>query len=69
MSTKKPSIQSLQETWEKDYFPSKYPDFRFFCPFCGAVEVFFELNKKYSSPIGRCLDCKQEWFDNENGDC
>ncbi len=66
MSTKTSSLKFLKEKWEDNYAPSGYPDFRFFCPYCGSLEIYFELNETYRFPIGYCLDCNTEWFDNEN---
>ena len=66
MSTKTSSLQFLKEKWKQNYAPSGYPDFRFFCPSCGSLEIYFEFNQTHSFPKGHCLDCNIEWHDNEN---
>jgi hypothetical protein len=38
----------------------EYPDFRFACPNCGALDVLMEW-KHYDALRGHCLDCKIEW--------
>ena len=38
----------------------KYPDLRFACPNCGALDVLLEL-EHFDTLKGHCLDCKIEW--------
>ena len=38
----------------------KYPDLRFACPNCGALDVLIEW-KYFDTLKGHCLDCKIVW--------
>jgi len=38
----------------------KYPDFRFFCPNCGTLEVLIK-GQSFDLLRGLCLECKMEW--------
>ena len=38
----------------------KYPDFRFFCPNCGTLEVLIK-GQSFDLLRGLCLECKLEW--------
>lgn len=40
----------------------RYPDVRFACTHCGSLDVYFEIDTD-SLVKGRCLDCKNEWFE------
>ena len=38
----------------------KYPDFRFFCPKCGTLDVLIK-RQSFDLLRGFCLECKMEW--------
>ncbi len=38
----------------------KYPDFRFFCPNCGTLDVLIK-GQSFDLLRGICLECKLEW--------
>ena len=40
----------------------KYPDFRFYCPSCGSLDVFVTLKNDNALLKGQCLDCKKDWL-------
>ena len=52
---------------EKTTFPeiletnSKYPDIRFYCPFCGSLDVYLNTNETAKILSVCCLDCEKKW--------
>jgi len=49
-----------EENMQLQIFGSKYPEFRFFCPRCGTLEVFMTWQPK-ASLKGHCLECNNDW--------
>ena len=39
----------------------KYPDFRFYCPSCGSLEVYLTWENENTPLKGKCLDCTKNW--------
>lgn len=40
---------------------SKYPDIRFYCPFCGSLDVYMNTNGTAQILSVCCLDCEKKW--------
>lgn len=40
-----------------------YPDFRYFCPFCGTLDVFIQIDEEMQMIRVCCLDCKKVWLE------
>jgi len=40
-----------------------YPDFRYFCPLCGSLDVCITSHKKSEKITVDCLDCKKVWIE------
>lgn len=54
---------SLGETVLKQFLENTpYPDFRYFCPSCGSLDVCITINRESRQIIVDCLDCKKEWI-------
>lgn len=53
ISTSKPDV-----LWNRPV----YPDVRFACTHCASLDVYFEIDTNMIVK-GRCLDCKNEWFE------
>lgn len=46
---------------EKLTQPMAYPDFRFYCPFCGSLDVSLTTNESAIVLSVCCLDCERKW--------
>ena len=54
---------SWGETTLKQFLENTpYPDFRYFCPSCGSLDVCITINRQSQKMIVDCLDCKKEWI-------
>jgi len=40
---------------------TKYPDIRFYCPFCGSLDVYLNTNESTKILSVCCLDCEKKW--------
>jgi hypothetical protein len=61
---------SLLESWPKGKTLLQhlmenppYPDFRYFCPSCGSLDVCIVINEKTRKMSVDCLDCKKLWIE------
>lgn len=61
------TITINNETTAKPQFPEKtdsissYPDIRFYCPFCGSLDVYLNKNEQSVIMSVCCLDCEKKW--------
>lgn len=68
LETKTPKEEPLTssswgETTLKQFLENApYPDFRYFCPSCGSLDVCITINRQSQKIIVDCFDCKKEWF-------
>jgi len=57
-----PKPLSLEQTLLERFLKNiPYPDFRYFCPTCGSLDVCITIHKQTQKMIVDCLDCKKEW--------
>ena len=48
-----------QTILEKLFQNIPYPDFRYFCPSCGSLDVYISSHRQTHQMIVKCLDCKK----------
>jgi len=44
---------------------TSYPDFRYFCPSCGTLDVCIIINEKSKKITVDCLECKKVWIEED----
>lgn len=57
----------MNPSWEKTTLEkllrnTPYPDFRYFCPSCGSLDVCIAINRQTRKMVVDCIDCKKEWI-------
>ena len=66
MKTKK--FVTIEQIFREEISRHIYPDFRYSCPCCGALDVIVKASKSKWALEINCLDCKKVSLDPVNGE-
>lgn len=61
------SVTLVERIFREKISKLTYPDFRYFCHYCGTLDVFIKVSKSAGTIEIDCLDCKKVWIENVNG--